>query len=92
MPQDSGSVPWDAIAVCQGPRQGGRGLIHDGCQPGWIVAKPLMLDTDRARVVRPVSGMPRDILLSHHLGDVAITGSQQVVSADIAAGVLEPRD
>ena len=55
-----------------GRGKAGAGLVLGGrVQPGRI-CKARVLDADRARVVVPVAGMPRDVVLPDHLRDLAV--------------------
>ena len=73
VPEDVATILWNPVAIADVGHQG-RGLaVHGIGEPVFRVLHiPFVLDANGVQVVIPVSGMPRDVRLVDHLGDLAV--------------------
>ncbi len=88
---DVAAITGDSIVVADVTGQGCRGGVQGVRIVRGIVDVPLMLDANGRHVVVPVSRMPGDVRLIHHLGDRA-PGADHIMSRGPRRAILEPRD
>jgi hypothetical protein len=92
VPDDVRAVQRHAVALGEVAHQAGGGAVHLlGVPCAALDRHPLVLDPDRVTVHVPVAGVPRHVLVAHHVHHGAVRRADQVVAADGAGGVAEHR-